>query len=272
MNFANKIIKNKGVVTIISFIICFVIVYFAYQYRVNQVINKIRVPVAKIELAGRTQLTSDNIEIIELPSSMITSDVITDESYLKDKFVNYNTTVPAGGLFYRSAVVKRENMPDSAWENIPEGHTIVSLPLGGDDLFRNTIYPNDQIDLYYKTYNDYGKLVVGRLIAGIKVLAVKDEYGNHIFKKAPGQNAAAALIFSVDEEYHLLLRMAQYQKSGTLFTVPRNYTGSEIETTITSEEVRALVMKNAQILTPTEVEEEIEIGGTGNNTVLPNIK
>ena len=65
------------------------------------------------------------------------------------------------------------------------------------------------------------KLVYGKLIEGIKVLAVKDSTGAHIFKKTASQKDFSTLIFSLSEDLHLLLRKSGYV-SGEIIPVTRN--------------------------------------------------
>ena len=100
----------------------------------------------------------------------------------------------------------------------------------------------------YQTFEN-DKLVLGKLIEGIEVLAVKDDKGNHIFKRGAEQRNASALIFSVPEEYHLLLRKAMYLNGGSLIPVPRNATYDK-ETNISSEYLRGLIESKTEQITP----------------------
>ena len=147
----------------------------------------------------------------------------------EDNFdVNYNTFIPEGGLFYRSAVTTWDNMPDSAWADIEEGNTIISLNVGNDTTYGNSIYPGDHIDLYYSNVerktgaNATSKPFIGPLIKGIKLLAVKDKDGKHIFKKGPDQKEAQELIFSVNDSNFLFLKRAMSISGGKIIPVLRN--------------------------------------------------
>lgn len=235
-----KIFGNKGLVTLVAMIVCLVIIFFAYKYRVDKEIQAQSVPYAIVDIPARTEITEDMVGSVKVAASMITSTVIQNKMNVIGKYVNYNTYIPAGSLFYSGAIVTWENMPDSAWKNIYNDYTIVSLPVSTDTTYGNSIYPGDKIDLYYKTY-DSGKLVFGKLIEGIAVLAVKDENGKHIFKKSSEQKNAAALIFSVPEDLHLLLRQAmKISGSNSLVPVPRNANYNPT-TTISSSYLQELI-------------------------------
>lgn len=214
-----KIFANKGVVTFLGGIFCIVILFFAYRYRVNKEINPISVPYAKTKLESRTEITNEKVGTVKVPASMVTDGVIRDKSQVIGKYVNYNTFIPAGSLFYASSVITWDQMPDSAWSDIPDGNTIVYLSATSTTA-GSFIYPGDKIDLYFKT-TDNGKLVYGKLIEGIKVLAVKDSTGAHIFKKTASQKDFSTLIFSLSEDLHLLLRKSGYV-SGEIIPVTRN--------------------------------------------------
>ena len=57
-----KILENKTVVTIVLGIVCLLILYFAYEYRVSKEINKVKIYVAKETIPDRTEITEDLIE------------------------------------------------------------------------------------------------------------------------------------------------------------------------------------------------------------------
>lgn len=215
-----KLLKNKGVVTIVAIALCLAILFFAYRYRVNKAINAVSVPIATKTLESRKLIEEEDIRTVKVAYSMITANVLLNKEYIIGKYVNYNTFIPEGSLFYDSAVVTWNKMPDSTWSDIPEGYTIVSLAVNSQSTYGNSIYPNDKIDLYYQGSIGSDRFV-GKLIEGITVLAVKDDRGNHIFKKSAEQTNAAALIFAVPEHMHLLLRKAIYL-NGSIIPVPRN--------------------------------------------------
>ena len=269
MKFISRIFKNKSMVTLIAMIVCLAILYFAYNYRVNKAINAIDVPIATRKIEARQEITADAIKTKKVAAAMITENVIRRQEDLVGKYVNYNTFIPEGGLFYSSAVVTWDEMPDSSWNKIEDGNTIVSLAVNSATTFGNSIYPGTVIDLYYKNYSADGKLFIGILIKDIKVLAVKDEAGNHIFTRSADQKQAAALIFQVPEDLHLLLKKALYVGgNGSLFPVPRMHKADyEAETKVYEKDTNYIVNfinAHAMDLRPDN--------DTGSNTTVNNVK
>ena len=230
MGVIGKIFKNKQIVTIVALILCFGILVFAYRYRVNKAISAVSVPIATKTLNARDLIDESCFETKKVAQSMLTNNVITNVKDLVGgentpaKYVNYNTFIPEGSLFYKSAVTTWDKMPDSAWQDMKDNETVIYLSVSSNDTYGNTIYPTDKIDLYYKNVNNEGKWFFGPLISGIEVKAVKDENGSHIFKKGPEQKNARALIFVVSEEEFILLKKAQSLTSGNgdIIPVPKN--------------------------------------------------
>ena len=262
MGFFGKIFRSKSVVTLLAIALCTGILIFAYIKRVDKAIDAVEIPVAVKRLNAREQITEDCIRMVKVARTMITSNVITNKTDILEKYVNYNTIIPEGSVFYSSAVVSWDKMPDAPWKNIEEGNTVVSLSFNSNvQAYANSLYPGDKIDLYFEgTIGD--KSVISKLVEGIEILAVKDDSGAHVYKKSPEQKSISALIFSVPEKYHLLIKRAN--ALGTLIPVPRNSKYSK-ETNITSDYLLKYI--KSQYTNKTLGDEEITIGSGGSITV-----
>ena len=240
---------NKNTVTIICVLAIVLILYFAYNYRIKQATQPLRVPYARQEIQPRTEIKEDMIGYVEIPKKMVTTNTITNVNDILGMFANYNTVIPSGSLFYRSTLVTWDQMPDSAWSDIPDDYTVVSLNVNTETTYGNSIFPGNYIDLYYATHDSTGKLLLGKLIKSIEVLAVKDGSGNHVFENSAELSAPASLIFAVPEDMHLLLRKASYL-SGEIIPVPRNasYSDNPDATVVSSEYIRDFILSQTVIL------------------------
>lgn len=239
-----RLFGNKGVVTFLAMILCIGIIAFAYIKRVDKEIHATSVPYAKVKIDARSEITEDMVGTVKVAASMVTETVITDKKKLIGKYVNYNTYIPAGSLFYSPEVVTWDQMPDSAWSKINNEYTIFSLPVTDTTTYGNSIFPGDKIDFYYYAWIN-GKLSYEKLVEGIEVLAVKDKNGKHIFKKSDEQKSASALIFAVPEELNILLRQAMMIRNNELVPVPRgaNYNPS---TSISNVSLRDYIKSQAR--------------------------
>lgn len=262
-----RFFKNKNTVTIIAVILCLCILYWAYNYRIEKKTNPISVPYALREIQPRTLITSDLIGTIKVPKSMITSNVITNTSLVIGNYVSEDAVIPAGSLFYSKVLKTWDELPSSLYADIPNGYTVVSLPVTLDSTYGNSIFPGNYIDLYFVTTTDNSKLLLGKLIESIKVLAVVDSDGNSVFEKSSDLNSPSYLIFSVSEEYHLLLRKASYL-AGTIFPVPRNadYSLNPTETKISSSYLQNYILSQ----TVNVSEEDLKSLEPDDNVIIDN--
>lgn len=225
-----KFLKNKNTVTIIGVVLILGILYFMYNSQIKKATNPIRVPVAKQTIQPKTLITSDMIEYVSMPSVTVTSNVIRNVNSIVNKYSNYNTTIPAGSMFYRDVVVNPEDLPDNAFTEVKEGEVVFNFPVTTASTYGNSIFPGNKIDIYMKSVDETGKIMVGKLVENVEVLAVKDSMGRNVFENAEESRTPAFLIFGVSEEIHILLRKAQYMTtfSVVLFPVPH---GGLIDTT-----------------------------------------
>ncbi len=238
-----KLLKNKNTVTIICVLLALVILYVGYNWRVNSATEPINVPYARVEIQPRTLVTEEMIGYMKIPKSMVTTNTIRSINDVIGMYANYNTVIPQGSVFYRSVLVDWSEMPDSAWADIPDGYTVVSLPVNTEMTYGNSIFPGNYIDLYYVATEETNKLLLGKMIESIEVLAVKDSSGKHVFENSADLAAPASLIFAVPEEMHLLLRKASYL-NGDIIPVPRNasYSENPSATVVTSEYIQDFIL------------------------------
>lgn len=220
-----KFLQNKNTVTIIGVALIVGILYFGYNWRIAKATTPIKVPYANTTIQPRTQITEDMIGYIDVLPSMITTDTLTDVKFIVGKWSNYNTMIPKGSLFFGESVVTAAELPDAAFVDIPDGYTAFYLTVDTEMTYGNSIYPGNYIDLYFKALNEEGKVIVGRLISNIKILAVKDRNGQAVFENSKEERTPSIIIFAVPEDMHVLLRKATYLANvktiaGELIPVP----------------------------------------------------
>ena len=241
-----RLLANKNVVTIIGAILIVAILYGFYTWRVNQATNPIKVPYAKVMINARTEITSEMIGYVDVPQSALKGNVLTNvKDKILGKYTNVNCVIPAGSYFYKDAVVSFSELPDSFLVNIPEGLVAYNFSVNTESTYGNSVYPGNYIDIYYKGVEG-GQIVVGKLIENIKVLAVKDSNGNHVFENTGENRNPSQIIFAVTEEINTLLRKAKYINQSELILVPTNVSyvnesEDQIITSITSDSIKSII-------------------------------
>lgn len=255
-----KFFQNKNTVTIIGAVLIVCILYFGYNWRVKQATTPVKVPYAKVTIQPRTKITEDMISYEEVLPSMIKSNTITNIKFIVGKWSNYNTLIPAGSLFYTETVISAEELPDSAFVSIQEGYTAFNLSVNTETTYGNSVYPGNYIDIYFKAINADGKIMVGKLIENVKVLAVKDRNGRHVFENSSEERTPSIIIFAVPEDIHLLLRKATYlsnikEISAELIPVPTTESYSTEPGTIrlSSTYLKTFIELNTGLVTEDEL-------------------
>ncbi len=221
-----KFLQNKNTVTIVGVILAIFVLYFAYTMRINKAISPIVVPYALEQINAGTQITESMIATREVPPSMLAGEVITNQGEIVDKYAAADTVIPAGSLFYRRAVVEKEQLPANIILDYPKGYVLFNLRVDTTTTYGNSVYPGNYIDIYLKAVNkiddsnpdallseDADKIMYGKLISNIEILAVKDSSGQPVFQNIDEGRVPSMIIFAVPEEIYVLLKKAGYMRS-----------------------------------------------------------
>lgn len=200
-----RMMKSKGFVTALCAVLAVAVLLIGYNVRLNNATKPVKVPVARTRLTTRHQITEDDIIYVNVPQGALGGDYYSNAGYVIGQYVNVDTTIPEGSLFYRGAIVSKEDLPDEALLDVPDGETLYYLTVNMTTSYTNSILPNRYIDLYISTKDD-GKALVGKLFENVRVLQVKTADGKNVFENSEESRVPYVIIFSLPEEYHLLLR------------------------------------------------------------------
>ncbi len=217
-----KFFTNKNTVTVVGVIAAIVILYIGYNMRINQAITPVTVPYALEDINGGQQITEDMVGTMEIPKSMVNDNIITNQADVIDMYAYSDSVIPEGSLFYTRSVVSREQLPDSIILDYPKGYVLYNLDVDMASTYSNSIYPGNYIDIYLKVQSVMDpnnpttgddRIMVGKLLENVKVLAVFDSNGNNVFANLEEKTTPAQIIFAVPEEYHILLRKASFLRA-----------------------------------------------------------
>ncbi len=243
-----NLLGNKNVVTIFGAILIVVVLYLFYNWRVNEAISPVKIPYAKVTIGPRTEITSDMIAYVDVQKGAIKGNVLTNiNTQIVGMYTNINCTIPEGSFFYKSSLVKFDELADSFLINIPDNFVAYNYRVNVMSTYGNSIYPGNYVDVYFKGVRD-DKILLGKLIQNVKVLAVKDSSGNHVFENTNDNRTPSQIIFAVTNEMHELLRTAEYIKDAELILVPTSVSykleSDAIVTEITDIEIKSYIEEN----------------------------
>lgn len=229
-----KFLQNKNTVTVIGVVLAIIVLYVAYTMRISSAINPISVPYALQQINAGTQITEAMVSTREVPPSMLDGDVIVNVSEIVDKYAAADTVIPEGSLFYKRAVVEKEQLPANIILDYPKGYVLYNLAVNTDSTYGNSVYPGNFIDIYLKAVNklngrevlteEDNRIMLGKLMSNIQVLAVKDSEGQPVFQNIDEKRTPAMVVFAVPEEYYILLKKAEFMQTydTNLILVPTN--------------------------------------------------
>lgn len=251
-----KFLGNKNTVTILGVILCIFILYVGYNYRINKVVTLVRVPYANQNIQPKTLITTEMVSYMEVPQAFLVGSYYSDANSIVGKYSNYNTIIAQGSLFYQALLVDEKYLPDNSLQNVPEGYTVVNYPVNISTTYANSMMPGEYINIYYKSVNDDGKIMFGKFISNIEILAVKDSSGQHVFESSEESRVPAYMLFAVPESTHLLLRKALYltEYDVELLLVPNTQTLTEEDAvSVNSEEIKAFIEEKTEMVDVTEI-------------------
>jgi len=155
-------------------------------------------------------------------------------------------------LFYKSQLVEKQDLPDTAWDEIPDGATIFSLSVDSHSTYGNSIMPKNFIDLYIKATDENGKVIFGKFIESIEVLAVRDSSGNDVFSDSDVKKNSSELLFAVQDDLFMLLSEATFVGGVEIVPVPRNEAfrteGNTTGTQVSKEELVNFILEKVSEL------------------------
>ena len=276
-----RLFRNKNTVTILSVIAVIAILFIGYRIQVGRAVKPVpNVPVAASTIQPRTKITADMISYVDMASVAVPSNVYTNSNSIIGKYSNVNTIIPSGSMFYHEALISEQQLPDSAFVDLKKDEIPYNFPVNIDSTYGNSIFPGNYIDIYMKAENEQGTLMVGRFLENVKVLAVKDAQGQHVFENTTEARTPAYLIFGLKSNLNILLRKASYTRdySLELFPVPHGTKVSvkEGETEVSSQTLQSFIeantVPNDELEDKKDEDQKSDTPSTGTPTPSPAVR
>ncbi len=238
-----RFLSNKNTVTLIAIIVCTVVLYGFYNWRVKSAVTTTYVCQATQTIPARTQITNEMVTTTKILSSQKADNMIQTCDKVVGQYASYATEIPENSFFYETSVMDASEMPNSSFDDIPDGHTLYNMSVSFESTYANSIFPGDYIDLFVRTEDEMGLLVYGKFIQSIKVLAVKDDQGQNVFETTIEKRIPKQLLFAVPDDLYLLLKKAELLGI-QIVIVPRNknYTAEAGETLKSSAWLEQLII------------------------------
>ena len=130
-----RFFTNKNTVTLLAIVVCTVILYLFYNNRVNGAIRRTYTCYAVQTIAPRTKITEEMVSTVQILTSPVTSNMITNCDDVIGMYVSYATEVQENSYFYTKMIMDEDEMPDSPLAGIPDGYTQFRLPVSFESTY-----------------------------------------------------------------------------------------------------------------------------------------
>lgn len=276
-NSLKKFFTNKNTVTIIGVVAILFILYFLYTKKINDATNEETVFVAARTINPQTQITNEDVTTIKVAKAARPDGVILDKNKIVGKYTGVGSTIPEGSMFYDDVIVEKEELPGD-WLTLLEKDADGNLQIpyyfsvNTTTTFGNSIQPGDYVDFYVKMYDQKqnNKLIFGKLIENVKILAVTESSGKDVFRSQTDIGTPAYLNFGLSRDNYNLFKTIDYANGAdiTLIVVPHGGAIPEenLEITISQTDLRDKI--KTDYLDKTYVDDKYEM--VEENVTDPN--
>ena len=253
-----KIVSNKNTITIIGVILCIVILYIGYNFRINQKVSLSRVPYANQTIQPRTEITEDMVSYMNVPAAFIKGSYYNASNQIVGKYAKDDIMIAEGSLFYTDFLTDTSTVSNSAFSNVKSNETVVSYKVGMSSTYANSMMPGDIINVYFKAKDDNGTIMFGKFISNITILDVKDEEGRHVFDDSADVRTPAYMMFALPEDMHLLFRKAIYLSNTyevELILVPntQKQEKDDMEVYVSSKDIQTFIDEKTKMVSVDEI-------------------
>lgn len=210
-------------------------------------VNLVTVPIANKEIKATQQITADDITWVEINKDLLDNiSICTSLLEIAGLYVNSGSYISEGSFFYSSQIVTKSELPNSVFDDIPEGYTLYYLSVDYISSYGNSFYPGDKIDLYVSFTNDAGILYFSKLFESVEILAVRTSTNEDIYASS-SVGEPALILFALSDEYYSLLMRASYIEGIEIIPVPVNQVySSESGVSIGSDYIESIINSSTQ--------------------------
>lgn len=259
-----KFIGNKNTVTIVGVLICLLILYFGYNYRISQQVTLSTVPYAVVDISPKTKITEDMIGYMSVPTTYLEeSEYYADDENIIGKYSNINATIPKGSIFYTKLVIDEKELPDAIFKDIEDGYVLTQVSVNFQTTYANSIMPGNIIDIYFRAVSDDGKAMFGKFVENVEVLAMKDSGGNDVFGTGEAGEPAYMYVALPERLFILNGKVEKISSNSIDFMIVPNkveYVDEDKDAIrITSEEVEKFINDRSKMIDSNIIDEKEDV-------------
>lgn len=140
-----KKIILKFILCLLCFVLNICIVVLSINLKVNDKLDLITTYIAKYDIAPRTCITEEDIQMITIPKSNLTDHVVHTKQEIVGKYTDIQGKIPAGSFFYESMLYDPSELPDIPSALLKDNQAIFTLQM--DSVILSSVVASQRVDL-----------------------------------------------------------------------------------------------------------------------------
>ena len=161
---------------IVSIVLC-VCLYFSISAYLRYNGSYIRVPVASHQLYQRSCLKEEDLEYVEVPKAIISSDICTKSEEIIGNYVKLSYSLPKGSFLYKGALEK--DIRDLSTTLLKQGEASYDLFTSDVKINTGNLSAGMYVDIYF-TAKDADRTLSDLLFEGCRIIGLYDPSGKMI--------------------------------------------------------------------------------------------
>ncbi len=202
--------KKKIIIFILTLLITFQIpcmIWIWYPYQVKKDFDIKLIPVAARDLAYREKIATNDLKWVEIPSSLITDEMIINENELVNHLVSNEIQLVEGSFFVDGFIDDPDLIKDQPVLMLKQNQTAYPLNVDLIQIAGNTLIENQIVDIYCMIAERNEIPVIDKLFESIRIIDLKDRKGLDLDHEQ-SIGVASVITIAINEEYIPLLSTA----------------------------------------------------------------
>lgn len=200
-----KILIRKVIWIACGLCVLFAACHKAVSIYLKKKVDLVETAAASREIPPRTEITADDITIIEVPRAYVLSGTYREKKDVIGLYTDIRTVIPAGSPFYESMLKEEKDLPDQASLRLEEGQAVYTMNGEVNDL--SVLAEGQRVDLYVNLKKKDGTPVSGCVLEHVRIITLQDHQGRNMEDQESGTPYLVS--FAVNREDITLLTMAE---------------------------------------------------------------
>lgn len=131
--------------------------------------------IAVHDLAPRTLITEDDLQVVEIPSAYLLEDTCCSKEEAVGRYTDIQGRIPAGSPVYTSMIHDSEELPDHPELQLRGDQAVYTMEAAGNDAM--VLTAGQRVDIHVSVERHDASPLTGCVIAHARILSLKDHQG-----------------------------------------------------------------------------------------------